>query len=91
MQDKKDQIQKLIMERVAEGPRKVQFSANLGLVKPRAIIDSSNVEPDERIDIYANSDIKPVMSLGLEDEMVEKMQAVLETLHLMVAVGFCNT
>ena len=82
MQDKKDQGQKLIMERVAEGPRKVQFSASLGFVKP-AIIDSKNIEPDERIDIYANSEMKPVMRLRLEDdhlfEMVEEMQAVLET------------
>ena len=71
------------MERVAEGARKVQFSANLGLIKPRAIIDSSNIEPEERIDIYANFDMKLLVSLGLEDdeffEMVEKMQAVLET------------
>ena len=27
---------------VAEGHKKIQFSADLGLVKPRAIIDSSN-------------------------------------------------
>ena len=80
MHDKKDQIQKLIMERVAEGSRKVQFSANLGLVKPREIIDSSNIEPDERGEIYANSDMKPVISLWLEDdeffEMIEKMQEI---------------
>ena len=80
MHDKKDQIQKLIMERVAEGSRKVQFSANLGLVKPREIIDSSNIEPDERGEIYANSDMKPVISLWLEDdeffEMIEKMPEI---------------
>ena len=83
MQEKKDEIQSLIIDRVAQGPRKVQFSANLGLVKPKVINDSSKTEHDKRIDIYANSDMKTVMSLGLEDdeffEMVEKMQAVLET------------
>ena len=57
MQEKKDQAQNLIMDCVVERLRKVQLSANLGLVKPRAIIESSNIEPHERISIYANSDI----------------------------------
>ena len=82
MQEKKDEIQRLIIDRVAEGHRKVQFSANLGLVKPKVINDSSKTE-HKRIEIYANSDMKPVTSLGLEDdeffEMVEKIQAVLES------------
>ena len=51
---------------------------------PEAKVDSSNIEPDKRFDIYANFDMKPVMRLGIEDdnsffEIVEKMQAVLET------------
>ena len=33
MQDKKGQTQKLILERVAEGPGKNQLSANMNLVK----------------------------------------------------------
>ena len=49
------------MERVAEGPIEVRFSANLSSVKPKARIDCSNIDSDERIDIYANSDMKPVM------------------------------
>ena len=95
MQERKDEIQSLIIDRVAEGPRKVQFSANLGLVKPKVINDSSKTEHDERIHIYANSDMKPVMSLGLEDdeffEMVEKMQAVLETFASYGSGWVCNT
>ena len=95
MHDKKYRIQKLIKERVAERPWKNQFSANLGLVKPRATIDSSNVKPDERIGIYANCDMKSVMSMGLEDDelsnLVEEMQAILKFLHLMEAAGFRNT
>ena len=83
MQDKKGQTQKLIMARVAEGPEKNQLSANMDLTKPRAKIDSINLEPDERIDIYANSDMKQLMSMGLKDdeffEILEKMQAILET------------
>ena len=63
--------------------QKSSFSANLGLVKPKVRNDSIKTEHDERIDVYANSDMKSVMSLGLEYdeffEMVEKMQAVLET------------
>ena len=55
MQDENGQTQKLIMERVAEGPRKNQLSANMDMIKPRAKIDFINIEPDERIDIYANS------------------------------------
>ena len=55
----------------------------MGLVKPRAKIASSNKESEEPIEIYANSDMKTVMNLIVEDdeffEMVEKMQAVLET------------
>ena len=82
MQEKKEEIiQQLIIERVADGPLKVQFSANLGIIKPRAIVDSS--EAEERLHFYANLEMKPVMSLGLEVEdfydMVEKMQAVLQT------------
>ena len=65
------------------------------MVKPKVINDSSKTEHDERIDIYANSDMKPVMSLGLEDdeffEMVEKRKQFWRLLHLMEAVGFCNT
>ena len=83
------------MERVAEGPKKNQFSANLGWVKPLAIIDSVNIEPDERIDIYANSDMKRVMSFRLEDdeffEMFKKRLQFWRLLRLMKAVGFCNT
>ena len=71
------------MERVAERAGKVQLSAKMDLVKPRAKIDSSSREADERIDIYANSDKKKVMNLGLEDdelcETVGKMKAVFET------------
>ena len=38
---------------VSEGlNRKIQFSADLGLVKPRAVIDSSNIEPNKRTDNY---------------------------------------
>ena len=83
MQDKKDQFQNFIMGRVAEGSRKVQFSASLCLIKTREKNDSNNSEPDERIDLYANYDMKSVVSLGLEDdeffEMVKKIQAVKET------------
>ena len=68
------------MERVAEGPIEVRLRTNLSSVKPKARIDCSNIDSDERIDIYANSDMKPVMSLGSENdeffEIVEKMQAV---------------
>ena len=73
MRDKKDQTQKLIMERVAEWSGKVQFSAILVLVKPSAIIDSGNIEPDQRNDIWTNSDLKLVMSLGLEDDQFFKV------------------
>ena len=94
-QETKDEIQWLIIDQGAERRRKVQFSANLGLVKPKVKNGSSKTEHDERIDIYAYSDTKPVISLGLKDdkffEMVEKMQAVLRLLHLMEVVGFCNT
>ena len=95
MQEKKDEIQRLLIDRVAEGPRKVQFSANLGLVEPKVINDSSKTEHDERIGIYANSDLKPVMSLGLEDDEFLKWSKRCEQfwrlLHLMEAIGFCNT
>ena len=54
----------------------------MGLVKPRATIDSSNVEPEERIGINANCDMKSVMIMGLEDDefsnMVKEMQAILK-------------
>ena len=56
IQGQPEQIPKLIMERVAERSRKVPLCANLGLVKPRTIIDSSNLRPDKRTDIYANFD-----------------------------------
>ena len=49
MQEKKDEIQRLIIDRVAERPRKVQFSANLSLVKSKVINDSSKTEHDERL------------------------------------------
>ena len=95
MQETKDEIRWLIIDRVAEGPRQVQFSANLGLVKPKVINGCSKTEHDERIDIYANSDTKPVISLGLDNdeffEMVEKCKQFWRLLHLMEAVGFCNT
>ena len=46
------------------------------LVKPRANIDSSNKEPKERIDFYANSDMKPVRSLGLYDDEYSKCRKI---------------
>ena len=61
IQGQPEQLQKLIKERVAERPRKVPLCANLGLVKPRAIINSSNLQPDKRTDIYANFDLYPVI------------------------------
>ena len=92
MQDKKDHAQNLIMDCVVEGLRKVQLSANLGLVKPRAIIDSSKPEPHERISIYANSDIYPVMSLGLDDarflKWSKKFKQVWRLLILWKRLGF---
>ena len=63
MQDKKDQIRRLMTKRVPEGPRKVQFSANLVWVKSRAIKRSSIIDPDERFDIFANFVMKPLMNL----------------------------
>ena len=51
-----------MMERVTEGARNDRFSADLGLVRTRAIIDFSNIEPDERIDIQVFSHKKAVMS-----------------------------
>ena len=91
MPDKKNQTQKFIIERVAERLRKVQLSANLGLIKSRAIITSSNTEPAERNGVYANSDTKPVMSLELEDEPFCEYKQFQKVLHLMEAAGFCNT
>ena len=93
MQDKKDKTQKFIMERFAERPRKILFSASLGLVKPRAIIDSSNIEPDKRIEIHANSDMNPVMSLGLDNEcfeMIENMQEFGNFCILWKRLGFAT-
>ena len=37
-------------------------------MKPKVINDSSKTEHDERIEVYANPAMKPVMSLGLEDD-----------------------
>ena len=71
------------MERFAKKTRKVLLRVSLGLVKPRSKIASGNEESEERIDIYASSDMKTVMNLGVENdeffEMVEKIQAVLGT------------
>ena len=45
----KDANESLMIERVAKGPRQFRNSASLGLVKSRALVDSSNVQPDERV------------------------------------------
>ena len=79
MKFKQEQIQELIDQKLTAGPQKVQFSAELQLLKQFREPD----EDDERITIFANSLMTPVYAEGLSNdsfvEMVEKMPAVLFT------------
>ena len=77
MKFKQEQIQELIDQKFSAGPQKVQFSAELQLLKQFREPD----EDDEDITIFANSLMTPVYSEGLSNdsfvEMVEKMLTVL--------------
>ena len=77
MMFKQEPIQELIDQNLSAGPEKVQFSAELQLLKQFREPD----EDDERITIFANSLMTPVYSEGLSNadfsSMVEKILAVL--------------
>ena len=79
MKFKQERIQELIDQKLSMGPQKVQFSADLLLLKLFREPDEDN----ERISIFANSLMTPVYAEGLSNdnfvEMVEKMLAVLFT------------
>ena len=72
MKFKQEQIQELIDQKLSAGPQKVQFFAELQLLKQFREPD----EDDERITIFANSLMTPVYAEGLSNdnfaEMVEK-------------------
>ena len=79
MKIKQKRIQELIDQKLSAGPQKVQFSAELQLLKHFREPD----EDDERLTIFANSLMTPVYAEGLSNadfsSMVEKMLAVLFT------------
>ena len=79
MKFKQERIQELIDQKLSAGPQKVQFSAELQLLKHFREPDYD----DERMTIFANSLMTPVYAVGLSNadflSMVGKMLAVLFT------------
>ena len=79
MKFKQERIQELIDQKISAGTQKVQFSAELQLLKQ---FDQPD-EDDERFTIFANSLMTPVYAEGLSNdnfvEMVGKMLTVLIT------------
>ena len=79
MKFKQEWIQELSDQKLSAGPQKVQFSAELQLLKQFREPDKD----DERIPIFANSLMTPAYAEGLSNdnfvEMVKKMLAILFT------------
>ena len=61
--NEKSRIQNLIGEKTRDGPKKVQLTTELKLVKPRL-----NEGSQEAITIFTNSDCVPVYFFGISDD-----------------------
>ena len=81
---KKSDIQSLILDRICNGPCKVQFLAKLTLIKHATVVSNQSVQQpeDERVEIFANSMLTPLYANGLSDELfleiLGKMEAVFQ-------------
>ena len=78
----KTRIGNLVREKISNGPHKIQFCAKVQLLKPHRGEEDGSTD-DERIEIYTNSLMTPVLNDGMSDEtywtMVDKMLTVLAT------------
>ena len=74
----KSRIQNLITEKTRDGPKKVQWTTELKLVKPRL-----NEGSQEAITIFTNSDCVPVYFFGISDDdfyrLIEQLASALYT------------
>ena len=83
----KNQLQNLVREKVCDGPKKLQLTAELKLVKPKL-----NETSEDTLTICINSDCLPVYFFGITDEDYYRLMEQLTTslvLHRMVVDGFC--
>ena len=78
----KTRIGNLVRDKLSNGPHKIQFYAKIQLLKPHRGEEDGSTD-DERIEIYTNSLMTPVLNDGMSDEtyqtMVDKMLTVLAT------------
>ena len=78
----KTRIGNLVREKLSNGPHKNQFCVKVQLLKPHRGEEDGSTD-DERIEIYTNSLVTPVLNDGMSDEtywtMVDKMLTVLAT------------
>ena len=82
MLSEKTRIGNLVRKKISNGPQKIQLCAKVQQLKPHRGDEDCSTD-DERIEIYTNSLMTPLLNDGMSDEtywtMVDKLLTVLAT------------
>ena len=73
---KNNEIQSFLVDRTCNGPCKVHFLAKLMLIKHATVVSDQRMQQpeDERVEIFANSMMKPLNANGVSDDLfLEKL------------------